>query len=211
MFTRSLRAGKPGSRRRSPLRIGFAGTADLAFRQLEGSDTRVFDRPQVGRAWFERTLPDQLTLGRPDQIAVVFGRRVNRQTPGRFHTKIINRGVEPSIQVHYRASKVKQYFKEGRALRTETTVNDTRDFQIGRLLTDANWDALIDIGHQINERLLTAQLEACQCAPDVTTLQRVVLPSTHDGLPAHPAYDSASRARWRCSRACAPTPTCSPA
>src|SRR5450755_91429 len=118
---------------------------DLAFRQLEISDTRVFDRPQAGRASFERTLPDQLTLGRPDQIAVVFGRRVNRQTPGRFHTKIINRGVEPSIQVHYRASKVKQYFKEGRGLRTETTVNDTRDFQIGRLLTDANWDALIDI------------------------------------------------------------------
>jgi hypothetical protein len=157
---------------------------DLAFRQLEISDTRVFDRPPAGRAWFKRTLPDQLTLGRPDQIAVVFGRRVTRQTPGRFHTKIINRGVEPSIQVHYRASKVKQYFKEGRGLRTETTVNDTRDFQIGRLLTDANWDALIDIGHQINERLLTAQLEACQCAPDATTLERVVLPSTHDGLPA---------------------------
>jgi hypothetical protein len=42
----------------------------------------------------------------------------------------------------------------------------------------------LQIGHQINQRLLTAQLEACQCAPDATTLQRVVLPSTHDGLPA---------------------------
>ena len=87
------------------------------------------DRPEAGRAWFERTLPDQLTLGRPDQVAIVFGRRVNRRTPGRFHTKIFNQGVEPAIQVHYRASKVKQYFKEGRALRTETTVNDTRDFE----------------------------------------------------------------------------------
>ena len=48
----------------------------------------------------------------------------------------------------------------------------------------ADWDALIDIGHRINERLLTSQLEACQCAPDATTLERVVLPSTHDGLPA---------------------------
>jgi hypothetical protein len=45
---------------------------------------------------------------------------VNRRTPGRFHTKIFNVGVEPAIQVHYRASKVTQYFKEGRALRTET-------------------------------------------------------------------------------------------
>jgi hypothetical protein len=52
----------------------------LAFRQLELSDTRVFDRPGAGRAWFEQTLRDQLTLGRPDQVAVVFGRRVSRQT-----------------------------------------------------------------------------------------------------------------------------------
>ncbi len=156
----------------------------FAFRQLEISDTRVFDRPAAGRAWFERTLPDQLTLGRPDQVAIVFGRKVQRNTPGRFHTKIFNVGVEPAIQVHYRASKVKQYFKEGRALRTETTVNDTHDFGIGRMLTDANWQALVNIGHRINQRLLEHQLHACQCAPDVTTLQRVVLPSKHDGLPA---------------------------
>jgi hypothetical protein len=157
---------------------------ELAFRQAEISDTRMFDRPAAGRAWFERTLPDQLTLGRPDQVAIVFGRRVSRQTPGRFHTKIFNKGVEPAIQVHYRASKVKQYFKEGRALRTETTVNDTRDFGIGRRLTHDNWQALVSIGHQVNQRFLDHQLAACQCAPDATTLQRVVLPSVEDGLPA---------------------------
>jgi hypothetical protein len=117
----------------------------LAVRQLEISDTRAFDRPAAGRAWFEQTLPDQLTLGRPDQAAVIFGRRVSRRTPGRFHTKVFNRGVEAAIQIHYRASKVKQYFKEGRALRTETTINDTRDFGVGRLLTDANWEALAPI------------------------------------------------------------------
>ena len=38
---------------------------ELAFRQAEISDTRMFDRPEARRAWFERTLPDQLTLGRP--------------------------------------------------------------------------------------------------------------------------------------------------
>jgi hypothetical protein len=157
----------------------------LAFRQLEISDTRVFDRPAAGRAWFEATIPDQLTLGRPDQAAVIFGRRVSRQTPGRFHTKIFNRGVEAAIQIHFRASKVKQYFKEGRALRTETTINDTRDFGVGRLLTQENWNALINIGHEINQRLLDHQLDACACAPDATLLERVVLPSTTpDGLPA---------------------------
>ena len=164
-------------------RRGYAHA--LAFRQMEISDTRTFDRPAAGRAWFEATIPDQLTLGRPDQAAVIFGRRVNRRTPGRFHTKIFNRGVETAIQIHYRASKVKQYFKEGRALRTETTINDTRDFGVGRPLTDENWKKLINIGHQINQRLLDHQLDACACAPDATLLERVVLPSTtDDGLPA---------------------------
>jgi hypothetical protein len=156
----------------------------LCFRQLELSDTRVFDAPAAGRAWFEQTIRDQLTLGRPDHIAIVFARRITRTTPGRFHTRVITRGVDPAIQVHYKHSKVKQYFKEGRALRTETTVNDSYDFGIGRLLTQANWDALLAIGHHTNQRLLDAQLAACPCAPDAATLQRVVLPSTHDGQPA---------------------------
>ncbi|MGH2896118.1 MAG: hypothetical protein ACRDPM_23015 [Solirubrobacteraceae bacterium] len=54
---------------------------DLAFRQLEISDTRVFDRPAAGRAWFEQTLPDQLTLGRPEQVAVVCSVAVSRARP----------------------------------------------------------------------------------------------------------------------------------
>ena len=43
---------------------------------------------------------------------------------------MITKGVEPVIQAHYKHSKVKQYFKEGRALRTETTVNDPYDFGV---------------------------------------------------------------------------------
>jgi hypothetical protein len=157
----------------------------LAFRQLELSDTRVFDRPQAGRDWFEQTIRDQLALGRPDHVAIVFARRVTSKTPGRFWTRVINRGVECGIQVHYRASKVKQYFKEGRALRTETTINDSYDFGVGRLLTDDNRRALVQIGHEINERPLDAQLQAFACAPDATTLDRIVLPSTDpDGRPA---------------------------
>ena len=157
----------------------------LALRQLELSDTRVFDRPQAGRDWFERVIRDQLTLGRPDHVAVVFARKVISSTPGRFQTRVFNRGDQVALQVQYKHSKVKQYFKEGRALRTETTVNDSRDFGVGRLLNKANWDQLLQIGHDVNERLLDAQLEACACAPDATTLERVVLPSrTDDDLPA---------------------------
>ncbi len=92
------------------------------------------------RRWprmFERTLPDQLTLDAPTKSRLV---RPPRLPPDarRFHTRIINSGVQTAIQVHYRASKVKQYFKEA-ARSDQTTVNDTHDFGVGRMLTDANW------------------------------------------------------------------------
>jgi hypothetical protein len=156
----------------------------LAFRQLEISDTRVLDRPATARAWFEQMIRDQLALGHPDEIGLVFGGKVTRQTPGRFRTRVISHGVDPVLYAHYKHSKIKQYLKEGVALRTETTVNDTRDFGIGRLVTQANWDALIELGHAANDRLLSQQLAAQPCAPDSTALQRIVLPSIENGLPA---------------------------
>lgn len=50
----------------------------LSVRQLEISDTRVFDRPAAGRAWFERTIADQRDLGRPDKVGIVFDRKGGR-------------------------------------------------------------------------------------------------------------------------------------
>ena len=114
----------------------------LSVRQIEMSDTRVFDRPAAGRAWFEQTIRDQLDLGRPDKVQIIFDRKITSRTPGRFQTKVITKGVEPVIQAHYKHSKVKQYFKEGRALRTETTVNDPYDFAINRTLTAETWQQL---------------------------------------------------------------------
>ena len=78
----------------------------LSVRQLELSDTRVFERPAQARHWFELMLTDQLALGRPDNVQIVFGRKITNRTPGRFRTRIIDDGVEPQIQAHYKHSKV---------------------------------------------------------------------------------------------------------
>ena len=155
-----------------------------SVRQLELSDTRVFDQPAAGRAWFEQTIRDQLDLGRPDKVQIIFDRKITSRTPGRFQTQVITKGVEPVIQAHYKHSKVKQYFKEGRALRTETTVNDPYDFGVKRTLNAETWQQLRSIGDHINDRLLDAQFQACSCAPDPSTLQRLVSPSVEDGQPA---------------------------
>jgi hypothetical protein len=86
---------------------------ELAFRQFEISDTRVFDRPQAGRAFFEGLIRDHLDVGRPQQVVLVFDRRLMPNTPGRFSTKVITRGVDPQVSCTYKSTRQKQYFKEG--------------------------------------------------------------------------------------------------
>ena len=68
---------------------------------------------------------------------------------------MITAGVTPSLHVDYKHTTIKQYHKEGKALRTETTINDTRDFGIGKRLT--NLPALREIGFSANRRLLCVQ------------------------------------------------------
>lgn len=158
-------------------------TYDLAFRQFEVSGTRVFDRPAAGRAFFEGVIRDHLDLGRPDQVALIFDRRVTKRTPGRFKTKVLTRGVDPQVSCYYKSSRIKQYFKEHRALRTETVVCDTRDFGIGRRVCANNWNALRAVGEHANRRLCDAQAADARPAPDVATFTQVTLPS-NDGLHA---------------------------
>lgn len=168
---------------RDDLRAGY--TYDLAFRQFEVSDTRVFDQPRTGRAFFEGVIRDHLDLGRPDQVSLTFDRRVTRRTPGTFRTRVITRGVDPQIHANYKSSRIKQYFKEGRALRTETVIGDTRDFGIGRRVTAENWRALRAVGEGANQRLCDAEIAAAQPAPDVDTFEKVTQPTdTDDGLHA---------------------------
>jgi len=132
---------------------------ELSILQAEFSLTQMLDRPVSGRIFFEQVLHENLDVGRPDQIGLVFDRRIVRKghhpTPGRFRTRVITDGVVPSLHIDYKNSKIKQYHKEGRALRTETTINDTRDFGLSKRLT--NLAALRQIGFPANRRLLGVQ------------------------------------------------------
>ncbi len=156
---------------------------EWAFRQFEISETCVFDRPQAGRMWFEGVIRDHLDVGRPDQIALIFHRRVNRRTPGRFRTRVLTRGVDPTFCCYYKSSRIKQYFKEGWALRTETVICNTDDFGIGRRVCAKNWNALRAVGESANRRLCDAEAADAQPAPDVATFDQVTRPtSNEDGL-----------------------------
>jgi hypothetical protein len=127
----------------------------LSILQAEFALTQVLDRPRTGRGFFEEVMRENLDLGRPAQMQLIFNRRVSRQTPGQFRTRILTEGVVPSLHVDYKKSRVKQYHKENQALRTETTINNTYDFEIGRALR--NLPALREIGFAANRRLLSVE------------------------------------------------------
>jgi hypothetical protein len=152
---------------------------DLSMLQVEFSLTQVLDRPLSGRVLFEEIIRENLDLGRPDQVQLIFNRRITRRTPGRFRTRVITEGVVPSLHIDYKKSKVKQYHKEGRALRTETTINDTRDFAIGRRLR--NLPDLRKIGFDANRRLLDVQRLSHDATLGEDELQRVVRPVEING------------------------------
>lgn len=146
---------------------------DISILQAEFALTQVFDRPLAGRVFFEEVIRQNLDLGRPSQVALIFDRRLTRRTPGRFRTRVITEGVVPSLHIDYKHSRCKQYFKEGRALRTETTINDARDFSIGKRL--CNLSTLREVGFSANRRLLR--------------VQRL----SHDPIAGHDAFERATR------------------
>jgi hypothetical protein len=132
---------------------------EVSILQAEFSLTQVLDQPVSGRVFFEHVIRDNLDAGRPDRVSLVFDRRIRwkgpRATPGRFRTRVITEGVTPSVYIDYKHTSIKQYHKHGRALRTETTINNTRDFGIGKKLT--NLPALREVGFSANRRLLGVQ------------------------------------------------------
>lgn len=151
----------------------------ISILQIELSLTQVLDRPVRGRIFFEDVIRENLDIGRPKQVQLIFDRAVTKKTPGSFRTRVITDGVIPSLHIDYKGTRIKQYHKEGQALRTETTINNARDFSIGKGL--CNLPALRQIGFQANRRLLQTQRITHDCMLAEQTFQQLNQPHMVDG------------------------------
>lgn len=131
----------------------------LALDQAEFSLTHMLDKPVSGRIFLEQVIADNLDVGRPDKVGLIFGRRVHRgrkrPTPGRFRTRVFTSGVTASLHFDYKSSRGKQYHKEGKAIRTEITVNNPRDFGLPKRLSAL--PDLRQLGFAAARRLLDVQ------------------------------------------------------
>jgi hypothetical protein len=136
---------------------------DISILQAEFSLTQVLDRPAHGRLFFEQVIRENLDLGRPQEVQLIFNRRIVRgsKAAARLRTRIVTQDVTPSLNVYYKNARIKQYHKENRALRTETTINNTYDFAVGRRLH--NLPKLREIGFAANRRLIEVERLSHDC------------------------------------------------
>lgn len=159
---------------------------ELSMRQVEVSRTIVLDAPRRARAFFEALIADNLDIGRPANVELIFNRHIQRNTPGVFRTAIDRPAIGPDsggvvVNVSCKHSRVKQYLKDGRAMRIETVINAPRDLGCNARLH--NLAELQDKARGCNRRILEAERAG----------QGTVLASPAFERIAHPSADADGR------------------
>jgi hypothetical protein len=161
---------------------------DLSMRQIETSRTLVFDDDVHARSFFEALLVENMDLGRPENVELLFrrGQRLGRPTfppTGGFKTAIDRYCHLVTLNVFYRHSRLKQYLKDGVALRIETVINDPKDLRCNRLLP--NLPELQGKARAINDRLLDTETVGQGSALVSPVIERITRPTvTDDGRKA---------------------------
>ena len=160
---------------------------ELSMRQIETSRTFVFDAPRHARGFFEALVADNLDIGRPETVELLFtghaphSRRAHpivNHTPCK--TKIVTVGTQVTVNAFFKHSRIKQYLKDGRALRIETVINSPRDLQCLRRLQ--HLDELQHKARDINARLLDTERVGQDCVLASPAFERVASPTlTADG------------------------------
>jgi hypothetical protein len=155
---------------------------ELSMRQIEVSHTLVFDQPRNARAFFEALVADNLDIGRPGSAELIFagpyrGGR-HRKLDCVPKTKIVTRGTEVTVNAFYKNSRIKQYLKDGRALRIETVVNRPDDLRCQRRLH--NLDELQSKARAVNRRLMDTERAGQCCVLASPAFERIAQPGLNE-------------------------------
>jgi len=155
---------------------------ELSMRQIEVSRTIVFDAPRRARAFFEALIADNLDIGRPANVEIIFNRHIRRNTPGVFRTAIDRPAIGPDsggvvLNVFYKHSRIKQYLKDGRAMRIETVINAPRDIGCNARLP--NLAELQAKARACNRRILEAERAGQGTVLASPAFERIAHPSVN--------------------------------
>jgi hypothetical protein len=158
---------------------------ELSMRQIEVSRTLVFDAPRRARSFFEALVADNLDIGRPDSVELIFAGP--RHGPGRRphldcvpRTRVVTRDTDVTVNAFFKNSRIKQYLKDGRALRAESVINSPADLRCLRRL--AHLDELQAKARAVNARLLDTERVGQGCVLASPAFERVAQSTlTEDG------------------------------
>jgi len=153
---------------------------EISMRQVEMAKTITFTAPRHARAFFEALAADNLDIGRPDNMEIIFNRQVRSTTKGVFRTAVDRDNDGVVVNAFYRHSRVKAYLKDGRALRIETVINDAYD--IGVLRRTGHFSELTAKARDVNDRMLQTMRAGQDCVLASPAIERVAQPTlTEDG------------------------------
>jgi hypothetical protein len=103
----------------------------LFFAQVEYCDNLIFRRRAALDPMGERLLDANRTIGQPNKITVIFGRKITKQYRGKLQTVIEDLDLpNPVIRSHYGNGFVKQYVRDHILLRTEPASNNVADYRV---------------------------------------------------------------------------------
>jgi hypothetical protein len=107
----------------------------LFFSQVEFCDNLIFRRRAALDKLGERLLDANRTIGQPNKITVIFGRKVTKQHRGKLQTEIEDMDLpNPVIRSHYRNGFIKQYVRDHLCLRTEPATNNVTDYGVNKAI-----------------------------------------------------------------------------
>src|SRR5215475_8075985 len=103
----------------------------LFFSQVEYCDNLIFRRRAALDSLGERLLDANRTIGQPDKITVIFGRKITKHYRGKLQTEIEDMNLpNPVIRSHYGNGFIKQYVRDHLILRTEAASNNVNDYGV---------------------------------------------------------------------------------
>src|SRR5438132_10286870 len=132
----------------------------LFFAQVEFCDNLIFHRRVALDQMGERLLDANRTIGQPNKITVIFGRKVTRQYRGKLQTVIEDMNLtNPVIRSHYGNGFVKQYVRDHILLRTEPASNNVNDYGCKKAVENLpqlrqKMSSVIDNYHNVQQDIL---------------------------------------------------------
>jgi hypothetical protein len=152
----------------------------LFFSQIEYCDNLIFSRRAAVDELSQRLMDANRTIGQPNKISVIFGRKVHKNYAGKLKTVIEALDLpHPVIRSHYKSGFLKQYVRDDSNLRTEPATNNVTDYGVGKALENLpplrdKLSAIIDRYHDVQQDILESFVDRGLLQ---TLIQPTILPN----------------------------------